>query len=103
MIEVVRGSDGNIIACLEWYLVDVNGNFDIHGSFVWIEQYEISDSHKQNGILGISRKILEKIIAKAPTANFGYFKRQKYNGRVRLFHKRHWIRLLSGGKNEQTI
>ena len=61
MLETIRDEKGDIIACLEWYLVDINGNYNHKGEYVWCNQLEISKSHQQNGSLGMIRYFYSRI------------------------------------------
>jgi hypothetical protein len=93
MLEVIRNSCGDILACLEWYLVNSDGTWNEKGEFVWIEQLEISSSVNGNGI-GLIKQFIKKITDQVPWAKAGYFKRLKYDERIRLYSRDRWIKLL---------
>jgi hypothetical protein len=101
MLELIKDEQGNIKACLEWYLVNDKGEFDQQGEFVWVNEVEISPQYRRNGIL---KEFARIIIKKAPTAKFGYFWRQeKYPNRdMRIYHKVRWLKLLKERKYEKT-
>ncbi len=98
MLEVIKSNTGEIKACLEWYLVDKDGNFSQQGEFVWINEIEISPQYRNNGIL---REFIRVVVPKVPlTCRFGYFwRRDKYpNRKIRIWHKSQWLRLLNEKK-----
>ena len=94
MLEVIKDEQGNIKACLEFYVVDANGNYDVNGEFVWINEVCISHQYKNNGLLKeLTRNVLAKV---PPSAKFGYFWRQdKYpNRKMKIWHKKQWERII---------
>ena len=98
MIEIKTNSDGTLKAVCEWYLVDSRGNYSSHGDYVWVNEVYINPEFRSNGML---KEFVKDIIAKAPTAKYGYFWRQKkYKGRKpRIYSKERWLKLI-GGKND---
>ena len=90
MLEIIRDNDKNIIACCEWYLVDINGKMDDKGNYVWINEVEINPSQRGNGLL---KKFIKIITDKAPQSEYGYFQRRKYKDRVRMYSRKKWLKL----------
>jgi len=84
MIETVRDSHDRVIAFCEWNLVNEKGQFDNQGSHVWVNDLEIHPHYQRNGIL---RDIISTIAYKAPSAEFVYWKRRKYNSRLRMYSR----------------
>ena len=95
MLEIIKDNTEKIKAVCEWYLVDINGNFDNKGEFVWVNEVEISSQYKNNGIL---KQFIKIIIQKCPQAKFGYFwRKEKYPDRkIRIYHKARWLKLIGG-------
>ena len=95
MLEIIKDEQGNIKACLEWYLVNSLGQYDKNGDMVWVNECEISPQYRNNGIIKSFAKI---IMEKCPQVKFGYFHRlRKYPERgIRIYHKARWLKLLKG-------
>ena len=93
MLEIIRDKDKNIIAACEYYVVDEKGNWDQKGEFIWVNQLDYSGSVNGHGF-GLVKELVKRITKKVPWCKAGYFKREKYNGRVRLYSRRMWERLI---------
>ena len=96
MLEVIKDTQGEIKACLEFYVVDENGNMDDKGLYCWVNDAYVSKSAENNGIL---KSFVGIVINKYPQLQFGYFWREKYKDenkkwRVRLYSKRSWLKLI---------
>lgn len=91
MLELLKTNTGEIKAVCEWYLVDSLGHFDTQGKYVWIEQLEFSSSINGDGI-GLIKEFIKRICALVPQAQFGYFRREKYKGRVKLYTRHKWLK-----------
>lgn len=97
MLETIRDDKGEIRAVCEWYIVDSQGHFDVSGEYVWVEQFEFSNSVNGDGH-GYIKEFIGRIINLVPHCKFGYFRRNKYKGRVRLYTKSRWLKFVNGGK-----
>ena len=98
-METIRDKDKNILACCEYYVVDDKGRFDESGQYIWVEQLEFSSMVNGNGIEHV-QEFVRRIIKNVPWAIAGYFRREKYQGRVRLYSRRRWEKLLRSIKEE---
>jgi hypothetical protein len=95
MLEILHAYDNNIKAVCEWYQVNVNGEFDRNGEFVWVNQVEVSPYFRNENVL---KEFIKIIIDKCPKAKFGYFwRKDKYpNRKPRIYHKAQWLKLIGG-------
>ena len=93
MLETIRDKDKNILAVCEYYVVDDEGHFNESGQYIWIEQLEFSSMVNGNG-LGYVQEFIKRIIKNVPWCKAGYFRRGKYNNRVKLYSRRRWEKLL---------
>lgn len=74
MLLVQRDFSGNLIACIEWQLVNEQGHLDPSGSYVWVEQLEVN---RHCGTKRIITQFIEQIAELVPTAQWGYWLRRK--------------------------
>lgn len=81
MVEAIYDETGKCVAWCEWTLADKMGNITNHGKYVYI--YEIWCFKNIKSLPQIIRNIYEK----TPTAKWVYWKRTKYNERMKLFPK----------------
>jgi hypothetical protein len=84
MIEIIREDDGIIRGVIEYYIVDINGVLDDKGEYAWVLECEIAPQYRGNGCL---KKLMTKIVIRYPQLKFGYFKRNKYDDRIRLYSR----------------
>ncbi|HDN59680.1 MAG TPA: hypothetical protein ENF20_06960 [Candidatus Marinimicrobia bacterium] len=82
MLETVKDEKGNILAACEFRRVDITGQPNKFGQYVYISNIEISEPFRNNGILN---KMIEKISHRVPFIQWVYFKRKKYNNRTRIY------------------
>ncbi len=99
MLEVLKTSEGEIKACLEFYIVDKNGRLDDKGLYCWVNDAYVSKSAQNNGIL---KSFVGVVMKRYPQLQFGYFARDKYKDennkwRVRLYPKSWWLKLIKEG------
>ena len=95
MLEVLRDDKNNIKACCEWYLVNINGEYDPKGDMVWVNEVEVSKDFKGYKLFQEFARI---IMTKCPQAMFAYFWRKtKYpNRKPKIYHKVQWLKLIGG-------
>ncbi len=91
MLEIIKDEQGNIKGVIEYYIVDKDGHMDDKGSYAWVVECEIAPQYRGNGCL---RKLMTKIAIRYPQLKFGYYKRNKYNDRLKMYSKN---RLLNRG------
>ncbi len=91
MLETIR-KDGEIVACCEWYLVSWDGSWNDKGEVVWVEELQVSKSAQNKGLI---KEFIKMIYKQVPWVKAGYFKRTKYNERVKLYTVKQWLRLLN--------
>lgn len=83
MIEVKKDKQEKVVSYVVWQLVNEKGHFDKHGKFVWVDDLWIHPDYRNNGII---REFINKITEKSG-ANYCYFKRKKYDGRMSIYRK----------------
>ncbi len=88
MIVTLKDPDDKVITYIEYRLVDHRGLDSEVGRWIWINNIWIHKSLERQGIL---RKLMRDNVAKYPTAKWFYFKRTKYNGRIRKYEIRRFI------------
>ena len=95
MLEVLRTKDGEIKAVCEWYLVNINGEYDKDGIYCWINECEVSKQFENAGCL---REFIKIITSNWPQLQFGYFwRKRKYpNREPRIYSRSRWLKLLGG-------
>lgn len=102
MLETLRDNNGNITACLEWWLVNADGSFNSTGQFVWINQMEVSEINR-NHTYQYVQEFIKRITDLTP-AQFGYFERRdKKNNKVRMYSRKRWLKLLGGGYEHSKV
>lgn len=94
MLEIIRDDYGNILAAAEWRKVNEHGQNDKNGKYIWIHEVEISKPYRDRGML---KELIRSISNKFPEFEAAYFRRDKYNGRVRIYPKRLWLSLIKEG------
>ena len=91
MILTERSKDGNIRGVIDWWIGNPDGSFNPQGNYIWVNQLEISKA-----VNGESKEIISRFIKKicklCPQARFGYFKREKHNGRIRMYSRNKWLK-----------
>lgn len=89
MITTLKDEEGKIISFCEWRLVGRSGYDKKGGEYIWIENLWVHNNFQRT--MRINR-IIDEIMRKAPTAKYGYFRRQKYGGRMKIFTREQWER-----------
>ncbi len=108
MIEKEKNEQGFIYAYLEWLLVNDEGQISKNGEFCWVNDLWIHKDYRRNGVL---RSLINKLCEHAPpTARYGYWTREKYNGRKSICRKfniytrrKLWNGLKDSKKNGDSI
>lgn len=91
MLEVLRTDNGEIKAVCEYYVVNSDGSMNDKGIYAWIAETEISPQYRNNGCL---KNFIRLITNRYPQLQFGYFKRLKYGGRIKMYSKKRWLSLI---------
>ncbi len=84
MIESFKDVEGRILAYCDWQLVDDKGTIAKNGEYVFINDIYIAPAYRQNGLI---RKIINKIEPLVPNAKYVYWRREKYNDRLKTFRR----------------
>ena len=100
MLTCIKDDLGNILAACEWRKVNEQGQNDNDGKCIWIHTVEVSRRYQNNGIL---YKLIRKITGEMPDFEYAYFRREKYNGRIRGYTRNQWLHLIKGRKYEYAI
>ena len=85
MIEHILDNRGRCVAYLEWALVDDKGIIDDKGTYVFVREMWIWSGMKKG--YSIIKGFIKKICETFPQAKYGYWRRPKHNGRVRVYKR----------------
>lgn len=96
MLEILRTDEGIIKAVAEYYVVNSDGSMNDKGLYAWICEVEINPQYRNNGCL---KEFLRLGIKRYPQLKFIYFKRLKYNGRIKLYSIEKWLSLIKEDSN----
>lgn len=90
MITTVPDSQGRVIAWIEWRQVAQSGFDKIRGEYVWVNDLWVHPDHRNQGLIS---QMIDKILYKAPDAQYGYFTRKKYGNRMRIWKREQFMKL----------
>lgn len=93
MLTVIRNDFGDICAACDWTVVNQDGSRNPNGKFLWIGDLEVS-RETQGGNM-IKRVILD-IDSRNASAEYCYFRRNKYNDRMRLIRRDKFVSFVKG-------
>ena len=79
MLLVQRDYAGNLLAAIEWQLVNEDGQLDIHGAYVYVVQVEVNPHLDTRNLF---RHFIEQSAKLAPTAKWAYWGRRKNPNRM---------------------
>ncbi len=51
MIETVKNADGYVVGYIEWQLLNHNGQFDVKGDYIYIQDVWINERHRKENVL----------------------------------------------------
>ena len=92
MVTTVKNDDGYVVALLEWRQVGQSGFDKLYGEYVFINDLWIHPSKR--GDKSIMKKLGLIIMQKSVGANYCYFTRKKYGGRMsKIYTRQHFERL----------
>jgi hypothetical protein len=96
MMEVIKDSEGNLKACIEWLIYNSKGELDDFGDGVFIGELYINPKDRGNGILKEFMKIIiHKCANKDNLRGCFFFRETKYKGRgPRFYSKERWLKLI---------
>ncbi len=87
-----KNEDGYIIGYIEYQHVAQSGLPKYKGEYLWIHDLWIHEKFKGRKML---LKLVKMMLVNAPSAQYGYWRRGKYNGRIsRLYKRSEFKRLL---------
>jgi hypothetical protein len=85
MVDHIVDECGKCTAYIEWSVVDSEGKLDDKGEYCFVEELWIWKGVR--GRIAIIRGFINKISGNLPQLKFAYWKRHKYNGRVKVFKR----------------
>lgn len=91
VLEYSVDKEGNLTGVVDFWVVDDKGKLDEKGKYAWISNWYINPKYRNNGQIAIFAK---KVIDKVPWVEWAYFAREKYNNRLRIYHKRKWLKII---------
>ena len=83
MIDTIKDDEGRVIAYCEWSVTDKNGILDDKGEYVFVRNFWIWKSNPLK--LSVIRHFVDTISKKISWAKYVYWRRTKYNKRVKVF------------------
>lgn len=98
MVSVSKDDNGRIIGFIEWRQVGQSGFDKFQGEYIWINDFWIHEDYRRGHIF---RDLVNQVLFNAPEAQWCYFKREKYNGRLsKLYSRSHFMKLSEKGMVE---
>jgi hypothetical protein len=92
MISVSKDEDGKVIALIEWRQVAQSGFDKLRGEYVFINDLWIHPKFRHD--MNIMRHLGLDIMEKSVGANYCYFTRKKYGGRMsKIYTREHFEKL----------
>lgn len=82
MLATIKDDDGNIMACAEWYCVNEQGFRTPQGSYIWVNELQVSQSYWNEGLIPL---VILEIAKKTENKTYVYWRREKYDLRVRIY------------------
>lgn len=73
MLTILRTPTDHLLAVCEWWMVDVMGQFDPYGKYVWVNDLQINPGVQS---LNIIRQVIRDIAHRVPFAVGVYWHRQ---------------------------
>ena len=92
MIETKTTSEGLIYSYCEYNLVNQTGQKDPNGEYIFIDDLWVHPSYRNNGTIKYYIKV---ITDKFPQAKYGYFLRDKYDGRKTIYTRDKWLETIT--------
>ena len=74
MLSTRKDEFGNLLGVCEWHLVNQDGQQDIHGTWVWIQQIELSP---HMSMAPFARWLIHDVATRCPTAQVAYWQRRR--------------------------
>jgi len=84
MVTVLKDEEDRVISYCEWCLVDEKGDLQDNGRYLFVRELWIHEKYRQKGMI---EKMIYKIAPEAPAAIYAYWRRRKYNDRIKLFRR----------------
>lgn len=101
MIEFTTDKKRNLTGVVDFWIVNKKSELDKKGDIIWVSNWYINPKYRNNGQIAIFAK---KVIDKVPWANWCYFAREKYGNRLRIYHKKKWLKIIKRySKEEQNV
>jgi len=79
MVTVSENENGYVIGLCEWRQVAKSGFDKVNGEYIWINHLWIHPEARNSFVMA---ELMDKILLTAPDAEWCYFTRKKYNGRM---------------------
>jgi hypothetical protein len=89
MVVTLKDLEGKIIAYCEYKIVGPSGYEIDNGEYIWVNDLWIYEDYRGKNTFN---RIIDEILRKVPQAKYGYFKRGKYGGRMKIFKRSQWER-----------
>lgn len=89
MITSLKDDDGRIVCYASWSLVGKSGYPLENGEYVYLEDIWVHRDFERTKRIN---RIIDEVMRIAKDAKYCYFKRGKYNGRMKIFTREQWER-----------
>ena len=89
MIATLKDEQGKVIAYAEYNIVDIKGNYTLHGDYCFIFDVWIHDNYRKQ--TGLFKNWLRKERNKHPYVTYIYWTRGKYKNKMSKYEVRRII------------
>ena len=89
MVTSLKDEDGKIVCYCEWRLVGKSGFDKVNGEYIWVNDLWVHPKYERTSRIN---RIIDEVMRMVPSATHCYFKREKYNGRIKMFSREFWQR-----------
>jgi len=92
VLEYIKDDKGTLLGVLDFWVVDgVSGKLDDNGNCIFINEIYIDPGSRNMDMIP---KFIDSVTKRVPQAMWGYFRRAKYNNRIRCYPKYKWLKVL---------
>ncbi len=85
MITCIKDDDGRIISYMESWQVAQSGFQQLNGEYLWVNSLWVHKNYRNKGMI---LKMVKITLDKIPAIKYGYWIREKYNGRKSKLYSR---------------
>jgi len=97
-VDYILNKEGDLVGFAEFWVVDEKGRHNIHGSYIYVNEWVISKRYRGNGSIAVFAK---RIMNKVPWAEYCYFNRGKRGNKLKLYPRSWWEKILKRFNKEE--